>query len=168
MLARLFEVRETKDKGKGLFAKELVPKSTIVFFECQWCKKIPKSAFALLSEEERAFALEYGYAKADGSYLVPCDEVIYLNHSCNANILDSGRGFDIVVRDIVKGEEATYDYKLFGEGTDLGFPCLCGGDACCGTVRCTRSKELASFWKERIDSAMKSKDAAYQPLEKFR
>jgi hypothetical protein len=29
MLARLFEVRETGSKGKGLFAKEFVPKGTI-------------------------------------------------------------------------------------------------------------------------------------------
>lgn len=48
--------------------------------------------------------MKYGYAEADGSYLVPCDEIIYLDHSCNANTLDFDRGFDIVVRDIAKGD----------------------------------------------------------------
>ena len=58
---------------------------------------------------------KYGYTKADGSYLVPCDEINYLNHSCNASVLDSGRGFDIVVKDIAKGEEATHDYRSVGK-----------------------------------------------------
>ncbi|MEW6604130.1 MAG: SET domain-containing protein [Thermoproteota archaeon] len=119
MPARLFEVRETGDRGKGLFAKEFVPKGTIVFFECQRCVRISKGSFALLYEEEKAFVLKYGYTKPDGSYLVPCDGIIYLNHSYNANILDSGCGFDIVVRDISNGEEATYDYRLFHDSAEL-------------------------------------------------
>ena len=169
MLARLFEVRETGSRGKGLFAKLPVPKGTIVFFECQQCKKIQRDAFLQLAEKDRNFVLEYGYAKPDGSYLLPCDEIIYLNHSCNANILDSGRGFDIVVRDIAKGEEATYDYRLFGEGTELGFQCLCGEGVCCGVVRSVHPppKELAGFWKERIDSALGCAGNVYQPLGKL-
>lgn len=170
MLAKLFEVRETSSKGRGLFAKEFVPKGTIVFFECQQCRRISNSTFVLLPEEEKAYVLEYGYAKSDGSYLLPCDEIIYLNHSCNANILDSGRGFDIVVRDIAEDEEATYDYRIFSEGTELDFPCRCGEDVCCGIVRCEHapSEELACFWKERIDSAMKNMNSVQQPLERFR
>lgn len=104
MLARLFEVSETRGKGKGLFARELVPNGMAVFFECQAFRKITKTGFQLLPEDEKNFILKYGYAKADGSYLMPCDEIIYLDHSCNANTLDFDRGFDIVVRDIAKGD----------------------------------------------------------------
>jgi hypothetical protein len=104
MLARIFEVSETRGKGKGLFARELVPKGMAVFFECQACSKITKTGFQLLPEDKKNFILKCGYAKADGSYLVACDEIIYLNHSCNANTLDLGREFDIVVRDIAKGD----------------------------------------------------------------
>jgi hypothetical protein len=43
---------------------------------------------------EKRFNFKYGCRKADGSHLLPCDEIIYLNHSCNANILDSEKGFD--------------------------------------------------------------------------
>lgn len=39
MLTKLFEIRETKNRGKGLFAKEFVPRGTIALFECQQCKK---------------------------------------------------------------------------------------------------------------------------------
>jgi hypothetical protein len=34
MLAKLFEVKDAGNKGKGLFAKEPIPKRTIVSFEC--------------------------------------------------------------------------------------------------------------------------------------
>ena len=54
------------------------------------------------TNNEKNLLLKYGYRKDDDSYLLPCDEIIYLNHSCNANILDSGNGFDIVVKDIAK------------------------------------------------------------------
>lgn len=104
MLARLFEVSEARGKGKGLFARELVPKGMTVFFECQPCRKIIKTGFQLLPEDEKNFILKYSYAEADGSYLVPCDEIICLDHSCNANTLDFDRGFDIVVPDIAKGD----------------------------------------------------------------
>jgi hypothetical protein len=89
MLARLFEVSETRGKGKGLFARELVPKGMAVFFECQPCRNITKTSFQLLPEDEKNFILKYGYAEADGSY---------------TNTLDFDRGFDIVVPDIAKGD----------------------------------------------------------------
>ena len=33
MLAPLFEVKETKDKGKALFAKQFIPKGTIIWVD---------------------------------------------------------------------------------------------------------------------------------------
>jgi SET domain-containing protein len=84
--------------------------------------------------KEKSFIFKYGYKKVDGSYLLPCDEIIYLNHSCNANILDFRKGFDIVVKDIAKGEEATYDYRSFFHDSDE-FECICGEDNCCRIVR---------------------------------
>ncbi len=90
--------------------------------------------FALLAEVEKAFVQKHRYTKAGGLYLVPCDEIIYLNHSCNANILDSDRGFDIVVSDIAEGKEATCDYRLFHDANELAFQRLCGDQACCKTV----------------------------------
>ncbi|MCK9573595.1 MAG: SET domain-containing protein-lysine N-methyltransferase, partial [Candidatus Omnitrophica bacterium] len=57
-------------------------------------------------------------------FIAPCDETRYLNHSCNANILGADPGFDIVVRDIKKGEELTYDYRDFYD--DIKMQCHCG------------------------------------------
>jgi hypothetical protein len=123
----------------------------------------------LLAKDEKTFVQEYGYTKGDGSCLVLCDEIIYLNHSCNTNIRDSGRGLDIVVRDTARGEEATYDYRLFHDSDELAFRCLCGGNTCCETVKCVYppSEELKSFWYTKISSTMKKMDTVYQPLGKL-
>ena len=172
MLAKLFEVKDTEDKGKGLFAKEQIPKGTIVSFECQDCTRISKDDFELiLTNKEKSLTLRYGYRKADGSYLLPCDETIYLNHSCNANILDSGRGFDIVVKNIAKGEEATYDYRFFFQDSDE-FECMCAEDNCCRIVRSIHNHnhhsqhcELTEFWKSKVNAALIFIDKTYQPLK---
>jgi SET domain-containing protein len=162
MLAKLFEVKDAGGKGKGLFAKKPIPKGTIVSFECQKCRRIPKDDFEVLPTREKNFIFKYGYKKVDGSYLLPCDEIIYINHSCNANILDSGKGFDIVVKDVAKGEEATYDYRsfFFHGSEEFEFECMCSEDNCCRIVRPIhdhndpQSIELLEFWKMQVDSAL--------------
>jgi SET domain-containing protein len=161
MLAKLFEVKDAGDKGKGLFAKELIPKGTVISFECKQCRRILKDDFESISTKDKRFIFKYGYRKADGSYLLPCDEIIYLNHSCRANILDSGKGFDIVVKNIARGEEATYDYRYFLHDSDeFEFECMCGEDNCCRVVRSiddhsyAQRRELLKVWKRRVDAAL--------------
>jgi len=171
MLAKLFEVKDSGNRGRGLFAKEPIPKGTIVSFECQNCIKMSKDDFEfILTNNEKSIILKYGYRKADGSYLLPCDEIIYLNHSCNANILDSRKGFDIVVKDIARGEEATYDYRCFFFEDSEEFECICGEDNCCKIVRSVHDQynpqryELMDIWKRSIDDALICSDNVVQPL----
>jgi hypothetical protein len=48
-----------------------------------------------------------------------------------ANILDSGKGVDIVIRNIARDEEATYDYRSFPRDSDeFEFECMCNEDDC--------------------------------------
>jgi len=171
MLAKLFEVKDAGKKGKGLFAKKAIPKGTIVSFECQDCISMSKDDFEfMLTDKEKRFILRYGYRKADGSYLLPCDEIIYLNHSCNANILDSGKGFDIVVKDIAEGEEATYDYRSFFFHNSEEFECICGEDNCCRIIRPVHDHhnpqrfELMKIWKSGVDYALMCSYKVDQPL----
>ena len=107
-MAKLFDVKETKNKGKGLFAKEFIPKGTIICFECNKCRVLSGIESDKMSVKEKEDMFNYAYRKKDGSFIAPCDETRYLNHSCNANILGADPGFDIVVRDIKKGEELTF------------------------------------------------------------
>ena len=81
MLAKLFELKDAGGEGKGLglFAKELIPQGTGVSFECTQCRRISKDDFESIPTKEKSFIFKYGYRKSDGSYLLPCDEIIYLN-----------------------------------------------------------------------------------------
>ncbi|MDQ4101300.1 MAG: hypothetical protein M3115_03830 [Thermoproteota archaeon] len=173
MLAKLFELRDAGSKGKGLFAKEMILKGTVVYFECTQCRRISKYDFeSIMTKVKKSYILKYAYRKTDGSYLLPCDEIIYLNHSCNANILDSGKGFDIVVKNIARGEEATYDYRIFHHSDEFDFECMCGEVNCCRVVRSiddhpqAQANELKKFWKKRVDAALGSiSKIEQQPLK---
>lgn len=79
MLAKLFELKDAGGKGKGLFAKELIPQGTGVSFEFTQCRRISKDDFESIPTKEKSFIFKYGYRKVDGSYLLQCDEIIYLN-----------------------------------------------------------------------------------------
>jgi hypothetical protein len=168
MIAKLFEIKETKNRGKGLFAKKLIPKGTIICFECNNDKIIPKLEFDKLSNKVKGEILEHAYIRKDGSVLNPCDETIYLNHSCNSNILDAGKGFDIIVKDIKKGEEATYDYRVFYEDRSFSMNCSCGENNCCRVIRCIHPvpKELKSFWNKKIKESLSLIKKVEQPLKK--
>jgi len=166
MIAKLFEIRETKDKGSGLFATTCIPAGTIVCFECDRCKKRTDEDLKRLSKQELEWVLDHEYKDKTGLFSDVCDKtILFLNHSCNANILFCDKGFDIVVKDIEKGEEATYDYRVFYD--QLNMPCHCGEVHCCKTVTCKHPtpKKLKQFWLKKIHSALKLINKVEQPLK---
>lgn len=173
MLAGLFEIRETENKGNGLFAKRFIPKGTIVWFECKKCRRMGREEFGALSKKEQDFILDHGYPEGN-VIMMSCDDVIYWNHSCNANVLESGKGFDIVVRGIKKGEEATYDYRALNQNKIWGkrftyttMECKCGESNCCKIlkIRSRIPKELKTFWGKKAKSALKMTKKVPQPLK---
>ncbi|MEI6056928.1 MAG: SET domain-containing protein [Lentisphaerota bacterium] len=164
MLADLFEVKETADKGKGLYTKQFIPKGTIVCFESTEYKIVPEKEYNKISKVKK----EHIYRRADGAYIAPSDDSKYFNHSCNANVLDSRLGFDIVVRDIKKGEEVTYDYRAF---YFKEMQCNCGARNCCKliTYEHPTPEKLRFLWTKRVDSALRQINKVEQPLgEKVR
>lgn len=166
MLAPLFKVKKIKNKGQGLFAKAFIPRGTIVFFECHKCKVTPKSVFQKLSPVQKEKLLFHAYTVRDGSVVMPCGDSKYMNHCCDSNILDTGKGYDIVVRDIQRGEEATYDYRVFYD-KDWGFQCACGSPECCGTFRCRHPlpRGVRVLWDKKIKPAIKLINKVSQPLK---
>ncbi|MEK7458250.1 MAG: SET domain-containing protein [Patescibacteria group bacterium] len=167
MTAKLFEIRETKDKGSGLFAITFIPAGTIVCFECDTCKKRTEEDIKKLPKKKLEWVLDHEYKDKTGLFSDVCDKtILVLNHSCNANILFCDKGFDIVVRDIQKGEEATYDYRVFFD--NLNMPCHCGEKNCCKIVTCKHPipKTLKLFWLKKIHSALKLINIVEQPLIK--
>ena len=55
MIAKLFKLKYVGGKGKGLFAKDLILKGTIVSFECTRCRRISKQDFESISTMEKSF-----------------------------------------------------------------------------------------------------------------
>lgn len=166
MLAPLFILKKTKGKGYGLFAKQDIPKGTVVFYECSKCTVIPKAKFEKMSKAQKEKLLFHAYTRRDGSVVNPCGNSVYMNHSCHPNILDTGKGFDVVVREIKKGQEATYDYRVFYD-KDWGFDCHCGSQNCCGTFTCRRplAPGVKAFWEKMLTPAMKRISKVPQPLK---
>lgn len=167
MLADLFEVKGTDKKGKGLFAKTFIPAGTVVCVECDQCRTLTAEelGYDAMSDEEKTSLIQYAYRKKDGTFVAPCGDVKYFNHSCNANVLGTEFGFDIAVRDIEKGEEATFDYRDFYD--DVAMRCCCGDESCCGIVTFEHPvpEELERFWREKIAAALKRANSVEQPLK---
>lgn len=166
MLARLFDVKEAEGKGRGLFAKEFIPKGTVVCFECKKCRVLTAAelGYDTMSEAEKLKLLDWAYRKKDGLFVAPCDETRYINHSCNANVLGTAYGFDIVVRDIKKGEEATYDYRDFYD--DVKMSCRCGEKTCCQVVTFMHPvpRDLEEYWSAKVNAALQAINRVTQPL----
>ena len=73
----------------------------------------------------------------------------YVNHSCAPNSGFRG-GLDLVaLRDILPGEEITWDYSTAIDEPDFaGFPCGCGASVCRGKVESFR--HLPAIVRQRI------------------
>jgi hypothetical protein len=92
---------------------------------------------------------------------------MFLNHSCNTNIMDAGNGLDVVVRDIKKGEEATYDYGVFEprEEKAESFECRCGEPNCRVTIKDGDvTDEIRRRWAAKVREAVILAPHVDQPL----
>jgi hypothetical protein len=176
MLSPVLKKRKTATKGLGIFATKFIPKGTITCFECAKCKRFSSpNELSLLPKDLRKHILEYSYEKADGVLLFPCDDVIYINHSCNSNTLGTGLGFDIAVRDIKNGEEITFDYRMFYEDKWRGnsyytkFVCQCGEPTCERAIQFINPEhpappKLTQDWDTKISSSLRLIRRVDQPL----
>jgi hypothetical protein len=165
MIADLFIVRKCPKYGKGekgLFATQFIPKGTVVHFLCKRCGTWSFKELTRLSKPRILQILIHEYPT---KY---CDRRLgYINHSCNPKIMETEKGFDIVVRDIAKGEEATEDYRIFNEEKHFDGGCKCGEKNCMGkaTFRSPAPKKLQKFWDRKINAALKLIPYVKQPLK---
>jgi len=124
----LVEIRNSPISGKGMFAKEKIPKGTIII---RWGgtfvhgDKLPKdrTKYIIIQVDEDLWSIE---PKAK-----PEDESYFINHSCNPNVwMVDGITF-VAARDIKKGEELTTDYSLFEKEEYVAkWKCSCGAKEC--------------------------------------
>lgn len=140
------EVRDAGTKGIGTFAKEKINRGEIVIVQAG--KMITDADF------DNPLYTPYAYhcfQVEKDIYICPVelerkkfDGVFNVNHSCEPSCGFKGQITLVSMREILSGEEITYDYAMTDMGSkELGWEdmtCLCGSKNC-------RSKISGEDWK---------------------
>jgi uncharacterized protein len=131
------EIKDTRKYGIGAFAKEKILKD----------EKIVMFGGHVMTREEENLTPEEIYDNAiqiDEDLVIGAktkDEIedgSMFNHSCNANSGIRGQILLVAMRDILNGEQITFDFGTVLYHKDGIKPyklkCLCGEDECRGTI----------------------------------
>jgi RimJ/RimL family protein N-acetyltransferase len=171
-LHHAIELRDAK-YGKGLFAREAIESGVLVWrhVPSEWHVPPRHYRFAelpLLTEEERTFALRYGYQVGDDAWEAPAkaehlmqDYSNFMNHACEPNVWFVGDAL-VSCRRIEVGEEITYDYCTSQSLVDpLGTtPCGCGHASCRGLLRAGDWKDLREKYSFHFVPYLLAKEGA--------
>ena len=151
-----YEIRKTKQKGRGVFARKEIPAGTII-----------GDYVGILIRDEKAEILEKKYKNAcysmdyndNGLSIFPvnvkADGIHLINHSCAANCdayFYYGHTLYFALRRIFPGEELTIDYG-FDTASDnkkeFLHPCFCGSPFCRGTMYTSdaRLRRYGAFYR---------------------
>ncbi len=134
-----YRIKKSKIHGNGLFANKNFKKGELIFGVD--ISKLPRiKSEDKLSEEEE---LHVDYA-GRGKYVVGTHPYVYINHSCNPNVLVKhetiARSKFYAIRNIKKGEQFTYDYgvnamdQIDKELWKWKTKCKCGSKNCRSTL----------------------------------
>ena len=127
------EVKASPIEGRGLFAREAIPRGEIVAVKGgyvlsagEWEELTKTLGPAEIQITEDLVIAPVAQAERDGAML-------YTNHSCDPNIALQGQIVFVAMRDIAPGEELTHDWATTDDG-DYSMPCRCGTARCRGTI----------------------------------
>lgn len=150
-----FYEKEVKGKGKGVFAKNFIPKGTRIW-KLTKSKKYTKKEFEKLPEEIKKDAYPKGKY-----YILALGKGESWNHSCNANTWWTADDELSASRDIKPNEEITYDYATTDIDPDITYDWECK----CGSKNCR--KQL--YWKDILIPEVYKRYKGHLPswVEKF-
>jgi uncharacterized protein len=137
-------VRRSGIHGRGVFAREAIPAGT---------RLIEYTGERITQEEgDRRYPWDDSVPYHTLLFTVEDDLLVdggvggnlsgYINHSCDPNctsVIEDRRIYIESIRDIVPGEELTFDYQMIIQGRHTPaekrrFPCRCGAAGCRGTM----------------------------------
>lgn len=127
------EIKISKTAGRGLFAKEPIQKGEVV--SIRGGNIISRKTESEIEKPENY----WGYPISDEFVLAPLttEEVetvmMFLNHSCVANVGILGQIVFVALRDIAAGEELSIDYAMFADDTS-SMLCNCQSKNCRGII----------------------------------
>ena len=140
-----FELRETSEKGEGVFATRSFKAGEIVMV----------GIIEKVLEDNNSHASQVG----ENEYVLHAGLVCKVNHSCDPNcgirVNETGAHDFVAIRDIIVNEETTFDYAMRNYGVDY-FPkqCMCGSKRCRGKI---------TGWKDLLDKKKKEYEGFVAP-----
>jgi SET domain-containing protein len=147
-----YEIKDTENKGKGLFATQLIKKGEFLFHLD--LTQLPRYTLNEISQNpELSKIAEHADYVGNGKYVIDLSPPSYINHSCVPNCVVKMKSIaikDVIAfRDIIKGEELSVDYTLTAvdQFDGKGFWVL---DCKCGSENCRR-KVVGDFFTLPIE-----------------
>ncbi|MCG6975786.1 MAG: SET domain-containing protein-lysine N-methyltransferase [Acidiferrobacterales bacterium] len=150
------------DIGVGIFASGFIPKGTIIYIKDPLEIVIEEGDNRLQDPAMRKLIDRYSYMEPTGKRIVSWDLAKYMNHSCDANSISTGYGFEIAIRDIEPGEEITDDYGLLN--VEQRMPCCCGASNCRGWIGEDDIQKYHTKWDSLARDALAYYYYVSQPL----
>ena len=134
---KLYKVKKSNIDQRGLYAaKNIKAGSKVIYYKGKIITKKETERNPKYATEKAIylFNLNNRY-DLDGDFEYNTARLV--NHSCNPNCESDGKGLKLwifALRDIVKGEELTYDYGFGFDKDYKDFICKCGAANCCGYI----------------------------------
>ena len=149
--------------GVGIFATAFIPKGTVIYIKDPLEIVVSPDDVRLRDPAMHILVDRYSYMEANGTRVLSWDLAKYMNHSCDANSVSTGYGFEIAIRDIEVGEEITDDYGLLNIERDMA--CHCGAQNCRGWIRHNDIERYADIWDSMGSEALAHYYYVSQPLK---
>jgi SET domain-containing protein len=143
-------VGRSRIQGTGVFAKRKIPQGSRIIEYLG--KRVPVSQFVIEINAGKPVNM-YAFRVSNGTVIDGGrngNDARFFNHSCEPNceayVFDD-RAYFYAMRDIVRGEELTFDYKLQSptgqkptrQDKEM-YACMCGSATCRGTMIATTSR----------------------------
>lgn len=144
-----YQIKETKDKGRGVFTKKEVLKKTIIGEYTG--SKIKIAEYDLEKDKDGLYLMFLNDKYAIYPDLSK-DDIHLINHSCEPNcwiINHKSHIYFFALRDIKVGEELTISYLLppnDGQCKPCTHICICGSKNCTGSMHL--SEEKFKMWQK--------------------
>ena len=134
---KLYKIKKSKIDNNGLYANCYIKKGTRIIEYKGKIISVKKSEEDPKFDNDKAIYLFNINRKYDLDGNFKFNTARLINHSCNPNCEVFGSGMKVWVyamRDIIKGEELSYDYGFSFDKDYKDYPCKCGSKKCVGFI----------------------------------
>ena len=149
--------------GIGVFATAFIPQGTIVYADDPLDIVLYSDDPILQNPILRPAIDKYAVIEPGDKRILAWDISRYVNHCCYCNIMSTGYGFEIALRDIQPGEEIRDEYGIFNLGWTMELSCSCP-EKCRGYLRPDDFDNFYPLWDEQLQVALKQALSVEQPL----